>query len=301
MFADHIQSQFKDLLRLYPNCTISRKQLKALLLDYFPNNKREVSLLLIAYDEDIHNGLIQSNDYSIYYGNIIRRICNDYCITLDAAKWAVATWCYALGKDILQNNDTLEASIEKSSAEIGNNQSNIIQNEPIIDDTDDPLISSIKEAGFEYIDTRYDWSKRLNWLIVIANLHYKPFFDEWEKKGVPFKYSSGTPSSDNRPMWWTEKPTRKRIPKPSVSGREKERKISVGIYEFGKDIPIDVYIKADKHEKEVVFHYGIVDNPIHVKTDRTFTDQLYICGHSGQYLILRASDNANHSFTIKEG
>ena len=169
----------------------------------------------------------------------------------------------------------------------------------------DPLIDSVMEAGFDYIDTRYDNSDSLNWLVVKANSRYKPFFDEWKKKGVAFVYTDGTPSSGNQPAWWTQVLTRKERQENENSQNVKtsiwEKRITVGIYKFGVDIPMNVYIKADKHDSNVFFHWGVVNSPMSIKTDRTFTDQLYLCGHEDQYLVLRASDNENYSFTIRQG
>ncbi len=166
----------------------------------------------------------------------------------------------------------------------------------------DPLIDSIKNAGFEYVDTRYNSNDKLNCLLVIANIHYGPFFHEWEKKGVHFSFTLGTPASNDRPAWWTRTMTRKtRTKNLSENSIKEERRINVGIYQFGIDVPDTLYIKADAHESNVVFFWGIGSNPMNIRIDRSFTDQLYVCGHKGQYLILRASDNKNYSFTIKKG
>lgn len=46
---DNIATMIKE----QPSCVNDRKQLRAILLDYLPQNKLQQNLILNAYDEDI--------------------------------------------------------------------------------------------------------------------------------------------------------------------------------------------------------------------------------------------------------
>ncbi|MDO4472430.1 MAG: hypothetical protein Q4C17_04620, partial [Bacillota bacterium] len=50
---DDIQKKLVTMIKEQPSCINDRKQLRAILLDYLPQNKLQQNLILNAYDEDI--------------------------------------------------------------------------------------------------------------------------------------------------------------------------------------------------------------------------------------------------------
>jgi formylglycine-generating enzyme required for sulfatase activity len=73
------------------------KRLTALLRDYCPNNRREVNLLLIAYNQQVPAELLSSSiPMQLLHGRLIARLREECGMTLEAATWAVQTWASAL-------------------------------------------------------------------------------------------------------------------------------------------------------------------------------------------------------------
>ena len=73
--------------------------MKSLLADSIPLNKREINLLLSAYDEEFHKKLAAQQDKALFAIRSIKQLRDDYGMTEDAAFWTVESWCYLLGMD----------------------------------------------------------------------------------------------------------------------------------------------------------------------------------------------------------
>ena len=50
---DDTQKLLVKMIKEQPSCINDRKQLRAVLLDYLPQNKLQQNLILNAYDEDV--------------------------------------------------------------------------------------------------------------------------------------------------------------------------------------------------------------------------------------------------------
>lgn len=99
---DDVQHALLQLLKAVPGCTDSRQKLKAALSDVIPEKKREINLLVTAYDENIIERL-NVTDATLFAFRMIKNLSDGYGLTRDAATWAVVSWCYILGKTEIAN------------------------------------------------------------------------------------------------------------------------------------------------------------------------------------------------------
>ncbi len=86
------------LIRDYPDALSDRRRLQALLLDFFPQDKRKRNLLLIAYDDGIVDemrGLVQLDKVMMH--RFVRSIEQGYDIRTKSAEAAVKAWAKAMG------------------------------------------------------------------------------------------------------------------------------------------------------------------------------------------------------------
>lgn len=93
---DDIQAILVSMVNEQPSCIDDRKLLKAVLLDYLPQNKLQQNLILNAYDEDIFERLKPSSDVTLHALQMVKILSDGYGLTKDAAMWAVVTWCQML-------------------------------------------------------------------------------------------------------------------------------------------------------------------------------------------------------------
>lgn len=86
------------LIRDYPDALSDRRRLQALLLDFFPQDKRKRNLLLIAFDDGIVDemrGLAQLDKMLLH--RFVRSIELGYDIRTKSAEAAVKAWAKAMG------------------------------------------------------------------------------------------------------------------------------------------------------------------------------------------------------------
>ena len=95
---DDIQVKLTGLIDTVPNCTDNRQVLKSALMDYIPEEKKSINLLLIAYDEGIVDKLRNCKDTVLCALQIVKDLSANYGITRDSALLATTTWCHILNK-----------------------------------------------------------------------------------------------------------------------------------------------------------------------------------------------------------
>ncbi len=116
---DDIQKILVAMIREQPESISSRKQLKAVLLDYLPQNKLQQNLILNAYDEGIIDKLKPSSDVTLAALQMIKTLSEGYGLTKESALWAVTSWCQMVGFGGIA--DVVETFIPVPNR--GNNQS----------------------------------------------------------------------------------------------------------------------------------------------------------------------------------
>ncbi|MDE7231626.1 MAG: leucine-rich repeat domain-containing protein, partial [Lachnospiraceae bacterium] len=87
-----------NLIQDYPDALSDRKKLQALLLDFFPQDKRKRNLLLLTFDDGIVHemkGLVQLDKMTLH--RFVRSIEQGYDIRTKSAENAVSAWAKAMG------------------------------------------------------------------------------------------------------------------------------------------------------------------------------------------------------------
>lgn len=109
-----------DMIHNYPDALSDRKRLQALLLDFFPKDRRRRNLLRIVYDDGIVDemrGLSQIDKMTQY--RFVRSLEMGYDIRPRSAETAVAAWVNALGlasQDEDEHKDEKAASADRQEA-----------------------------------------------------------------------------------------------------------------------------------------------------------------------------------------
>lgn len=99
-----------DMIRDYPDALSDRKRLQALLLDFFPQDRRKRNLLRIVFDDGIVDemrGLAQIDKMTLH--RFVRSIEMGYDIRTKSAEAAVAAWVRALGLSMDEKTEEMEA------------------------------------------------------------------------------------------------------------------------------------------------------------------------------------------------
>lgn len=111
---DDIQKLLVKMIEEQPSCINDGKQLRAVLLDYLPQNKLQQNLILNAYNEDIIEKLKPSSDVTLHALQMVKLLSDGYGITKDNAMWAVISWCHML--KLSEIADVLEANADPSTS-----------------------------------------------------------------------------------------------------------------------------------------------------------------------------------------
>ncbi len=87
------------LLNEHPEAISNRQALKAMLSDYFPQNKLTVNMLMMAYDEGLVTEIIESTDIDILTESRMQRVLiNNYGITEDLSESIITIWKKSLSQ-----------------------------------------------------------------------------------------------------------------------------------------------------------------------------------------------------------
>jgi len=94
---DAVKTQLMRIKTEVPDCTATRQRLRSVLSDFFPTEKQMINAILNAYDENVEEKIIASNDRTLAALQLIKVLKNDYGMTEDSAFMAMVSWCYILG------------------------------------------------------------------------------------------------------------------------------------------------------------------------------------------------------------
>lgn len=95
-----------DMIRDYPDALSDRKRLQALLLDFFPQDRRKRNLLRIVFDDGIVEelrGLSRIDKMTMH--RFVRALELGYDIRTKSAEAAVASWVNALGLSMEESEE----------------------------------------------------------------------------------------------------------------------------------------------------------------------------------------------------
>ncbi len=124
------EQDFENMLRKHQDIIADKKKFSGLVKDYFPDNAKNMNLLLMAYNlgitEDIDNTSSISNSFAFRY---VKQLMDDFGLSRANADWIVSVWCVCYGQKILrkpcdiqiQGNTSGPAIKEAEPVSSGNN------------------------------------------------------------------------------------------------------------------------------------------------------------------------------------
>lgn len=103
------EQDFEAMLRQYENSINDKKQFAALIKDLFPQDAKNVNLILIAYNmgiaQDIQKASLINNTFAFRY---VKQLMDNYGISRKNADWIVSIWCVCYGEKILGKRNEIE-------------------------------------------------------------------------------------------------------------------------------------------------------------------------------------------------
>ena len=103
------EQDFEAMLRQYGNSINDKKQFTALVKDLFPQDAKNVNLILIAYNmgiaQDIQKASLINNTFAFRY---VKQLMDNYGISRKNADWIVSIWCVCYGEKILGKRKEIE-------------------------------------------------------------------------------------------------------------------------------------------------------------------------------------------------
>ena len=96
------EQDFESMLRQYESSLDDKKRFTALVKDLFPDQAKNVNLLLMAYNmgiaQDIQSVSRINNTFAFRY---VKRLMDDYGLSRVNADWIVSVWCSCYGNKVL--------------------------------------------------------------------------------------------------------------------------------------------------------------------------------------------------------
>ena len=90
------------MLRQYENSINNKRQFTALVKDIFPEEAKNINLILMAYNmgiaQDIQKANLLNNTFAFRY---VKQLMDDYGISRVNADWIVSVWCSCYGNKVL--------------------------------------------------------------------------------------------------------------------------------------------------------------------------------------------------------
>lgn len=106
------EQDFEAMLRQYENSIDDKRQFTALVKDIFPEEAKNINLILMAYNmgiaQDIQKANLLNNTFAFRY---VKQLMDDYGISRVNADWIVSVWCTCYGNKVL--GKACDISIQK--------------------------------------------------------------------------------------------------------------------------------------------------------------------------------------------
>ena len=97
------EQDFENMLRKHQDIIGDKKKFSALVKDYFPDNVKNMNLLLMAYNlgltEEIEKASVVSNTLAFRY---VKQLMDDFGLSRANADWIVSVWCVCYGQKLLR-------------------------------------------------------------------------------------------------------------------------------------------------------------------------------------------------------
>lgn len=107
------EQQFEAMLRQYRECIEDKKKFSGLVKDFFPDQARNVNLLLMAYNLGIAEDMTKANQINNTFAyRYVKQLVDNFGLSRVNADWVVSVWCVCYGGKILGKN--CEITLQKT-------------------------------------------------------------------------------------------------------------------------------------------------------------------------------------------
>lgn len=97
----------------YADILDNRNRLKAVLLDFFPDERVKANVLLTAYDSGITGELYSAEKINnMFVTRFIKRLLSEYAVQKEMAEWSVKYWIEMYGVQVLKKDVDLSLDLE---------------------------------------------------------------------------------------------------------------------------------------------------------------------------------------------
>ena len=109
------EQKFEAMLRQYRSCIDDKKKFSGLVKDFFPEQAKNVNLLLMAYNLGIAEDMVKvsqiNNTFAYRY---VKQLIDNFGLSRVNADWVVSVWCVCYGGTILGKK--CDISLQKQGA-----------------------------------------------------------------------------------------------------------------------------------------------------------------------------------------
>lgn len=96
------EKDFEDMLRRYQDAIENKKRFTALVKDLFPDQAKNVNLLLMAYNMGIATDMATTTRINKTFAyRYVKQLVDDYGMSRINADWIVSVWCVCFGEKVL--------------------------------------------------------------------------------------------------------------------------------------------------------------------------------------------------------
>lgn len=96
------EQDFEIMLRKHMDIINDKKKFSGLVKDYFPDNAKNMNLLLMAYNmgiaDDMQTASVINNTFAYRY---VKQLMDDFGLSRANADWIVSVWCVCYGQKVL--------------------------------------------------------------------------------------------------------------------------------------------------------------------------------------------------------
>lgn len=96
------EQKFEAMLRQYRSCIDDKKKFSGLVKDFFPEQAKNVNLLLMAYNLGIAEDMVKApqinNTFAYRY---VKQLIDNFGLSRVNADWVVSVWCVCYGGSVL--------------------------------------------------------------------------------------------------------------------------------------------------------------------------------------------------------
>lgn len=109
------EQDFEEMLRQHQASLDDRKKFTALVRDLFPDQAKNVNLLLMAYNmgiaQDIQSASYINNTFAFRY---VKQLMDDFGMSRVNADWIISVWCFCYGGKVL--GKACDISVQKQGS-----------------------------------------------------------------------------------------------------------------------------------------------------------------------------------------